>query len=661
VTIINFTVTMGGLEQQLLSRVVQMERPELEEQKSKLVEEVNHNKKVLKGLEDDLLYRLANSTGNLLDDVELIQVLQVSKTTSVEVNEILTIAEDTDIRINTAREEYRPAAKRGALLYFLVVDMAMVNNMYMVSLQQFLELHDFSLNNSEPAPIVAKRIVNIIAYMTNYVTRYMHRGLFERHKKIWTLMLAMKIELVADKLSPAYVGNLLKGGGALDLKSEKAAPGNWIPDNVWLNVIALSRTVPMLRDLPDNFERFNDQWKAWYDYDAPETVPFPDYNERLDQFEKMLLVRAIREDRALIAVDTYIEHSIGRSYLLVEPLDLAKLCDEASCFVPMITILSTGSDPTGKIQDLCRKRKKTVLGISMGQGQEPAARKLLEQGITEGIWVLLQNCHLGLSFMGECKEWVAGLPKMEEATPGSVLPSFRLWITAEPHPEFPVGLLQLTIKFTNEAPAGIMAGVKNTYNWLNQDLLDSVTDPKWKTMLFALAFMHTIVQERRKFGPLGFNSARSRPQTRTHLLPLFTLSSLFPFSLPTECPRSLLLNLSPGSPLLRHSPVRVLAGRPERLRQLHAEPPQPHGDQEAPRRLDHGQLHGLRRAVWWQDHRRLGPPPVQHVRPALPRRGLPRGRLPLRRGQRHLLHPARQHGHRGLPQVHRVAAAGGRP
>ena len=102
--------------------------------------------------------------------------------------------------------------------------------------------------------------------------------------------------------------------------------------------------------------------------------------------------------------------------------------------------------------------------------------------------------------MSECQEWVLGLEKQE-----NVSPEFRLWITAEPHPLFPIGLLQLSIKFTNEAPAGVMAGVNNSYQWLNQDMLDSVSDPKWKTMLFALCFMHTIVQERRKFGPLGFN------------------------------------------------------------------------------------------------------------------------------------------------------------
>ena len=58
-------------------------------------------------------------------------------------------------------------------------------------------------------------------------------------------MLAMKIEQVSGRLSASYVGNLLKGGGALDAKSEKSAPSAWIPEGVWLNVLALSRTVPV--------------------------------------------------------------------------------------------------------------------------------------------------------------------------------------------------------------------------------------------------------------------------------------------------------------------------------------------------------------------------------------------------------------------------------
>eukprot|EP00964_Phaeocystis_antarctica_P077511 scaffold48133_cov69-Phaeocystis_antarctica.AAC.1 len=63
----------------------------------------------------------------------------------------------------------------------------------------------------------------------------------------------------------------------------------------------------------------------------------------------------------------------------------------------------------------------------------------------------------------------------------------------------------MSIKVTNEAPAGVRAGLKSSYAWVNQDMLDAVTQPQWKSMLYALCFMHTIVQERRKFGPLGFN------------------------------------------------------------------------------------------------------------------------------------------------------------
>ena len=133
VAVINFAVTMAGLEQQLLRRVVMAERPELEEQRLRLVEEVPTNLKTLKCLEDDLLYRLANSTGNLLDDASLIEVLGTMKKTAGEVKEKLSNASTAGERITFA--EYRPVATRGALHYFLFVDMEAINILYQLSLQ----------------------------------------------------------------------------------------------------------------------------------------------------------------------------------------------------------------------------------------------------------------------------------------------------------------------------------------------------------------------------------------------------------------------------------------------------------------------------------------------------------------------------------------------
>lgn len=46
--------------------------------------------------------------------------------------------------------------------------------------------------------------------------------------------------------------------------------------------------------------------------------------------------------------------------------------------------------------------------------------------------------------------------------------AFRLWITAEPHPSFPIGLLHMGLKVTNEAPVGIKAGLKASYQWVSQ-------------------------------------------------------------------------------------------------------------------------------------------------------------------------------------------------
>jgi dynein heavy chain len=75
-----------GLEDQLLSVIVKFERRELEEQRERLIQETSTNKKLLKDLEDSLLRELAQSQGNMLDNVELIQTLEETKTKATEVS-----------------------------------------------------------------------------------------------------------------------------------------------------------------------------------------------------------------------------------------------------------------------------------------------------------------------------------------------------------------------------------------------------------------------------------------------------------------------------------------------------------------------------------------------------------------------------------------------
>merc|ERR1711871_43295 len=276
-TVVDFTVTQKGLEEQLLGKVIGKEQKALEDQLNDVLAEVNENTKSLLALDASLLQRLTSNDGNLLEDEELVGVLANTKAKAAEVNIKLSAAAETKSSIAEKREQFRPVATRGSVLYFAVVEMSGVNVMYQTSLSQFLGLFMDSMNQAEKATLASKRVNNIIYTLTYLVYRYINRGLYEADKLTFVLLVTVKILITAGHLSSSDLTLFLRGGAALDIDSVRRKPFNWLSNEVWLNVIELSQSNKFFQNLPNDMSADEAMWRRWYEDNEPENIGIPDY------------------------------------------------------------------------------------------------------------------------------------------------------------------------------------------------------------------------------------------------------------------------------------------------------------------------------------------------------------------------------------------------
>ena len=507
VTLINFTVTFKGLEDQLLGDLVRKERPDLEEQKDRLVVSISNDKRQLRDLEDKILKLLKESQGNILDDEVLINTLNNSKLTSGVIAGRVKEAEETEAKINAAREEWRPAPIRGSILYFVIADLALIDPMYQYSLSYFTQLFNYCIDESEKADTVEQRLENLMTFTTRFMYLMVCRGLFEAHKTIYSFLICSSILRQGGDLEETKWNFFLRGavGGNEELEAPKDIP--WMTKPMWMNVIGLSNACETMKALPDLIKKDPKPLEEFLRSEEPHNAPIPRVGDTEDGFDRVLIMKIFRDDSLLSGIQRYIAEKLGQQFTEIPPLNIEEVYKDSNKSTPVIFILSTGADPTGMVQRFAITKDR-IPGerlhiISLGQGQGPIAEMRIRQATESGDWVCLQNCHLAKSWMVRMEQIVEGLQ-----TDPDVHDDFRLWLTSMPAAHFPVPVLQSGIKVTMEPPKGIRANILRSYSDQPKGFLDSCSKPaSWKKLVFACNFFHAVIQERRKFGLIGWNKA----------------------------------------------------------------------------------------------------------------------------------------------------------
>ena len=238
-------------------------------------------------------------------------------------------------------------------------------------------------------------------------------------------------------------------------------------EKIWIGMLGLEELHPNFKDISQSICDVGDKpiWKDIMKSETPWTIDLPAvYEARLTSFQKTMLMKVMNNTKLIGSIKEFVQLEAGAFYIESPPFDLEGCLEDSSNVTPIIFVLSPGADPIAYLKNLAvaKGMDKKLESISLGQGQDVIAEKLIEEGARAGNWVCLQNCHLFTSWM----------PKLEiiqeKGDAGVMHPEYRLWLTSNPSESFPVPVLQSGIKLTNEPPRGLKAGITRTFNDLGK-------------------------------------------------------------------------------------------------------------------------------------------------------------------------------------------------
>jgi dynein heavy chain len=175
-----------------------------------------------------------------LQNTELIESLEVTKKTSTEIKEQQLIAVDTEKKINLAREIYRRVSAEGAMLYFMLIKLCVVDHMYQYSLESFTVFFFKAIDKTEAFEEEEQRVLALREVIRMTIYQWVLRGLFVRHHLIFRCQLTFRLmskKIMTTEYTEREMNYLINCPTNTSIMNPLK---EWLPDLAWYGLQKLN-------------------------------------------------------------------------------------------------------------------------------------------------------------------------------------------------------------------------------------------------------------------------------------------------------------------------------------------------------------------------------------------------------------------------------------
>ena len=250
--------------------------------------------------------------------------------------------------------DYTPTAIHSTILFFTIADLIKIDSMYQYSLMWFLNLFVTSIKNSEKSTLVDQRLINLLHHFTYSLYNHICCLLFEKDKLLFSFLLSIRLLQFEKKINNDEWQFFMTGG----MKSTKTFTKSieWLSQRSWHELNQLNQLVNF-KNIIESFHTNQDVWKCVYNSNEPHKEKLPEpWQTKLEDFQRLCLIRCLRPDRILSAVKDFVRRHLGEKYVeSSSSFDLTKFYQDSTCMTPIIFILSLNSNPMLLINKLANE------------------------------------------------------------------------------------------------------------------------------------------------------------------------------------------------------------------------------------------------------------------------------------------------------------------